>query len=301
MNGADGYAWFTMNKEVTVTGMQMKTTVGSNLLIADTPDDADFEKSLSQSRKALLEPVSTVDGLAYFYTVNAGANGDALAEVYTPYSESTALSNTPANKTKYDTDFQTAYAIKGSGSEGAFVADQDFNPAYGYVDYNFYLKATNTDAGNAGTVAMTKCNLLYDNKAVTDKAWRVAMFVEELGTTVKAGTELGKSGAGTLKSILTLSGSENQTAGKAVDSATSATGSVTYNAAPNVDTALTTGTAKYYYVVLRVWLEGEDKDCTSQTYANLTDTYSLDLEFSMNGGNSGTKTAVTNIGSVANP
>lgn len=52
-----------MNKSVTVTGMELKTTVSSNLQIAATNTESDFDNSLSQSVKALLEPVSTIDGL----------------------------------------------------------------------------------------------------------------------------------------------------------------------------------------------------------------------------------------------
>ena len=57
------YAWFTMNKSVTVTGMELKTTVSSNLQIAATNSESAFDNSLTQSVKALLEPVSTIDGL----------------------------------------------------------------------------------------------------------------------------------------------------------------------------------------------------------------------------------------------
>ena len=82
------YAWFTMNKTVTVTDMELKTKVGSNLLICDDNVEANYSTvNLSQSRRALLEPVSSATGLtgSFWYTTNAKADGDAAAEEYEPY------------------------------------------------------------------------------------------------------------------------------------------------------------------------------------------------------------------------
>ena len=303
MLGTSTYAWFTMNKEVTVTGMQMKTTVGSNLLISETANDSAFAKSLTQSRSALLEPSSTVDGIRYFYTTNAGSNGDALADVYTPYSETTSQTDTAASKTAYDATFNTSY--------GATAGTTKYATAYGYVDYSFYLKATNTDPGNAGTLVMSKCNLLYNSTgdtwtAPTDKAWRAAMFVQELGASVAAGTAptVDTSGdtpsySGALKkTILRIDGAANQSGTNAVNSTSTLT-TATYDASAILDSTIASNATEYYYVVIRVWLEGEDTTCTSQTYAALTNNYRLDLEFALNGGESGTKSAVTHIGTTA--
>ena len=69
MLGTSTFAWFTMNKTVSVTGMQVNTTVGSNLLIshdttAGTSVNAEdtFKTSDTTAISALLEPVSTIDG-----------------------------------------------------------------------------------------------------------------------------------------------------------------------------------------------------------------------------------------------
>lgn len=295
------YAWFTMNKTVTVTGMEVKTKVGSNLLISETPDDTAFAKELSQTRQALLEPTSTVDGIQYFYTVNAGSNGDALAENYTAYNEAngTAQNDTAAAKTKYDAAFNTAY--------GATPSTTAYDTAYGYIDYAFYLKATNTNGSDTGTLVMSKCNLLYNTSgdtwaAPTDKAWRVAMFVQELGSSVGAGTAptVDTSGetpsyTGALKkTILRISGAGNQSGTNAVNSG-STLSAATYDTPATLDSTISNNTTEYYYVVIRLWLEGEDTTCTSQTYAALTNKYKLDLQFDLNGGESTTATATTNI------
>ena len=80
MLGTATYAWFTMNKVVTVEGMEVRTKVGNNLLIAQENNDAYYTTAIDQVRKALLEPSSTTDGLSYWYTVEAAADGAAQTE-----------------------------------------------------------------------------------------------------------------------------------------------------------------------------------------------------------------------------
>jgi hypothetical protein len=325
------YAWFTMNKEVTVTGMQMKTKVGSNLLVCGDNVEASYTSALSQLRAVLLEPVSTVKAVddSFYYTVDAKANGDANKDAYTLYKENTALATTSkdvvgtdwtrssagAGKTAYDATFNgnTAYSISGHSS-GASAAYQN---AYGYVDYVFYLKATSDAADQE--IRMTECNLIRNNAVITDSAtgsgaktdndlaWRVAIFAKEItnkgnGVETDAVTE----STDTPKIILRRSGSENQTDTKVVDGPTSVNGTASYNtwASNNeyIDKITTSGTTKYYKVVARVWLEGEDKSCKSSTYALLTNNeYEFGMKFDLvNDGDTENK-SVTELGSsVAN-
>ena len=54
-------------------------------------------------------------------------------------------------------------------------------------------------------------------------------------------------------------------------------------------------TTKYFKVVVRLWLEGEDTTCTNETFATLINAYTLSVAFHLGG----VETAVTVIGSVA--
>lgn len=281
------YAWFTMNKEVEVTGMSLTTTVGSNLLISPDTVEENFKPALLQKVSALLEPVSTINGVNYDYTINAAANGAALENAtFGLYSEDTELLNTYANKTKYDDDFNSVYGQTVTAAE----ADA---PAYGYIDYAFYLKATNTES-TASEINMTDCNLLYNDGAVTEKSWRAAMFVQDLGDTCTEGVAPGEIGGATLQTILTPDGAENQVDGNARNATSHELEAVTYNAVAQVEDAIGVNTTQYYYVVVRVWLEGEDTTCTSATYADLTEAWKLDLKFEIAGND-----AVSKINSVA--
>lgn len=74
------YAWFTMNKEVKVEGMQMQVKTSSNLLISPTNvDDSTYTKSLTTEKLVLLEPTSTINGTDFFYTLDGAADGHKIS------------------------------------------------------------------------------------------------------------------------------------------------------------------------------------------------------------------------------
>jgi hypothetical protein len=313
-----------MSKEVQVTGMEVKTTVGSNLLISTTNLDADYtSQTLSQTRKALLEPTSTINGVTgtYYYTVNAKANGDAVVDAYDLYAEdaATAVKNATAGKPNYDSDFNNAYKLGASGvftADNIAMTDSVNGAAYGYIDYTFYLKATSNGTAGAQTpqqLRMTKCDLDYNDVALDadgtvgkvdgpDRAWRVAIFASDI-TSTNAGTgRVNTDVAGAVanqKGLLSISGAAYQTVtdskNQAVTSET-ALGDVLNNGTSGViiDSITTANASKYYKVTVRLWLEGEDTTCTSETYAALTNKYNLDLAFELTDGNNDTD-AVTNI------
>ncbi len=314
MLGTSTYAWFTMNKTVEVTGMEVKTKVGDNLLICTTNLDADYSSlTLSQTRKALLEPVSSINGAtgSFFYTTDAKANGDAVSDVYIPYDETGTLYNSAtapngyvvnadakAGKNSYMQAFQTAYG-------NTVDTSADFGIAYGYVDYVFYIKATSSAADQK--IVMSQCDLSYKDGALNsgtasdkigkvdgpDRAWRVAVFADNVtaqkpGTGIVSTEYIGGTSMATAanqKGLIALENAVNQTAGNAVVSTSSAAGTVLNEAAANGVVIGTLGAeaapneTAYYKVLVRLWLEGEDNTCTSETYAKLTEAYKLDMQF----------------------
>lgn len=291
------YAWFTMNKEVQVKGLAMRTKVSSNLLISSNNEEGSYKAdTLIEGRQALLEPVSSNSANTgdFFYTLDASENGSKAhaitgtgAVAYNSYNENATGNATAAaaGKYKHDAAFNEQYGITPAAS--------DFGTAYGYIDYVFYLKATGTVDGQE--IRMTKCDLdmatdatnpSYGNLGTGDNAWRVAMFATPL-TDAQAG--IGNSGTGssvgqidpaasgqTAKCILKTSSAAyfNDTA---VDTA-STKASVTTGS--GLIGTIDSGETKYYKVLVRVWLEGEDTSCNSKTYAALQNgQWKLDLDF----------------------
>lgn len=343
MLGTSTYAWFTMNKEVEVYGMEMRTKVGSNLLICSDNVEANYSAAtLHEGRMGLLEPVSSISGAtgSFFYTTNATARGNKdVGATVTAYNENTIVANYVAGKYAYDKAFNGTYGIRSTDSN--FTTDDikmvKANPsesitgqdgaAYGYIDYVFYIKATSDTANQK--LMMTECNMLYNDAAITsatdtagvdvDRAWRIGVFAEALN----ASSEGGKGNAGAIaqkdpasaadkqKGILGLANSAYFTSGKAQNSTTATdvgtvsnfmNGNTTEDgegyAATGVvlDTIASSGTTAYYKVLVRAWLEGEDNTCNSETYAKLTNNWSINCKFELD--TDATK-AVKQIGSSA--
>ena len=286
-------AWFSMNTSVKITGMQVKTKVSNNLLIAaDTlasnakKADSAFESSLSQTVKGYLEPVSTVNAKDFFYTLSAKADGSLATDgEYIAYNPSTAASvATYGNKFSEDYGVTKAEVQTFTGAEG---------PALAYVDYVFQLKAVAT---SASYLNLTKLYLIDGNPKDASVAHRVAVFTED----ITSGTVT--ADAGTKQIILTESGAVNQTANQAVAAAGTATAAVSYNTYSDTTLAtISSAGTKYYKVVVRMWLEGEDKTCYNDMFLPLTNEWALDIEINLSSTNTEKASNITKLwtGSVS--
>ena len=285
--GTSTFAWFSMNTKVTVTGMSVQTKVSSNIQIAayDAGDankgnnEASYMNSLSQTRTGTLEPVSTTNAEDFFYHAtneHVLGSGNVDDTTWIAYSEGETLPNTNAGKTDYDEDFQTNYGVNDAITTS--------NVIYGYLDYEFFLKANST-ADNQ-VLKMTQCNLLYNNGALDETAYRVAVFAAD------SAKETGTTALGTLKTILTPYGAANFDPGEAV-SAADDKDTVTYNTAAVIDNDIDAGDVNYYKIVVRLWLEGEDTTCNNSTFSTLTANWTLALGFELAANSTN---AVTNIG-----
>jgi hypothetical protein len=287
------YAWFTMNKSVTVSGMEVRTKVGSNLLIshdsditATTKNDDDtFTTSDTTAIKAWLEPVSTNNAAAnnFWYTLNAKADGSKDSGDYVDYDQ-VGLGN--ATSSSYSNKFSEEYGVLKTEVTGFGATTTPNDAAVGYVDYVFQLKATNT-LDSAQTINLTQLALTYDKDETGSErngevAFRAAVFVEpeNAGKTAYA-----TAGGATLNAIYKPSAAAYFTGTNGVSGASATTAVsnlVTDTAVPLA--SVSGGDTNYYKVVVRLWLEGEDTTCTSETFANLTDTWSLDLTLELGQG-----------------
>jgi len=273
------YAWFTMNKTVTVSGMTMNTYVESNLLIDDVApchggawsagsyatNDSTFKSSTTQTIDAanVLVPLSTTDAYNFFVTKpdNVTGKGDAIANEYKAVS---ALSDVTA----------TGYYPNATGT---------------WLDYHFVLKAVNTDSDTAQNINLSELKMTFSEATDNEKAWRVAVLSKKFTTATVDGAKtlpgIDTAGA-TVTKIYTPSGAANFESGKAVNS-TTATGAVTYASSASDSTIATVaaGATEYYEVIVRVWLEGEDTTCNVNTFQPLVDgTWNLETKFTLESG-----------------
>jgi hypothetical protein len=313
------YAWFTMNKEVTITGMEVKTHVGTNLLIqkstlAGTAIEAQsgFVKDETQLIQAVLEPTSTVDGKNFFYTVDAKADGSKLhtpigtaddATInYTSYADGLGDASSTEYANKFSQDYEASKEfVNGFVTAAAAPFYNDYkDKAVGYVDYVYQLKATNSNAEGTQNINLTRLDLTYNGATDGNKAYRAAVFVSDAinedGTFADWSTTI----TPTVKAIYCPASATNFEAGKAVDGADSRN-NVSYIGDSNTDTAVALATVpansiKYYKVVVRLWIEGEDTTCNTSTFKALTDKWSLDMTMELDQG-----TGVTALGMETTP
>lgn len=254
-----------MNSKVDVTGMQIKTKVSSNLLVDNytggswATNDTTFKASASQTITSsnVVVPLSTVNGVDFFYTdpTNVKGDGDAELDAYIAYSDLATLQE------KYP-DAEAAY-----------------------LDYHIILKAENTSTSDLN-INLSKLDLTYSAAADAEKAWRVAVLVKEFATAAVNGAKTDPGLPSAATKIYAPAGAVNFESGKAV-SGTGATGSVTYASAVSDSTIATVaaGQTKYFNVVVRLWLEGEDKTCTVETFKGLDDeNWSLETSFTLESG-----------------
>ena len=266
--------------------MQVTTKVGSSILIASDTIGSTAKKAenlfsntdLNQTVTGKLEPVSTVDGRTFYYTVNGKADGDAKEDAYTLYSSQEA--------------FATAYGLTGDAT------------VLPYTDYVFQLKITNTEA-SAQDLKLTTLQLKYSGETDGNLAYRVAFFVENITSVAPTGT-LGVS-AGRANGIYAPSTAANQSdetgVNKAVSGAAAAPTALTlgdgsvdeYNQLTKlaeVPVASSSAPASYYKVIARLYIEGEDTTCTNTTFAVLNGNWQLSLGLTLG-------TATANVGALA--
>jgi len=273
--GSSTYAWFAINSNVTATGMNVTAQVQNNLFIApidvdatSLPRDATFTTITSQTTATgVLEPVSTINGTNYFYSLTDNVKGDGSVNdetiAYVAYNHA---DTTPAGE--YKNEFSKNYMVSGA------------NGAVGYVDYVFALKAVNT-AAVAADINLTQLFLTYDFNAGTADtsafAHRVAVLAEKWNG----------SGFDTknLVTILAPNGADNFTDASAVKEAAArnAAGTIAEVTNPGADAKLLAdaNATTYYRVIVRLWIEGEDESCNNTTFQNLTNSWKLDLRFEL--------------------
>lgn len=267
------YAWFTMNKEVRVTGMEVKTQVGDSLLIASSSAgtgkaaDSTFQNGLNQAVYGLVNPVSTINASdeSFYYTYDANADG----------SKSAATS---------------VIAYQEVGDDNAFTDGTTNYKAY--LDYVFEIKAINTNA-SAQYLNLTGLNLLYDGQQLSDEhAYRVAIFSQDLAS---GGTAYVASTTGSAASKIFAPTGFTYFGGTAVSSTTEkAAVSPTVNSA-GWSKLIAANSTDYTKITVRLWLEGEDNTCYSEKFSEKLDEWTLDLKFNLE---ADTTNAVALIGSA---
>lgn len=297
------YAWFTMSREVEVTGIKLtattpqtievslgKATAGATITSKTEATEPGDDEKLWSNKAATssvyasfgkLIPASSTDGTNLYYTTKAKENGKSV-DITGANAFTQATENNNAGWT-----FQTAGAS--SETESNLTADTK-GEGY-YLDIPVWFRTTNVEDVKLGVdVTVTDPNADDDNtKGDLYKATRVAILNEDRSA-ANGGVFLGAetdvdTGYYKKKAVRANTGtSENDyygtvTVAKEVTANTA--GQVTNSDSTEVANVTGVGTgktgystpAKYY---IRVWLEGEDVNCWN---VNARQSFNVDLKF----------------------
>lgn len=279
------YAWFTMSREVEVTGIKLTATTPQTIEISlgngtggtvEAPTNETKDNDLWMNSVATgsvydtfgkLIPASSVDGNTLYYTTNAIALGKDVQ-----FDNENSPFKSAMDK------LVTAVASNKSAVNGDLSASDD--DGY-YLDIPVWFRTTSTDAVTLGLEVEIKNSSDDDTKSVLYKAARVAILPETKSAQKvfsETGAKYYKDGKAVATAGATLAASYGD-----VSAATEATvtgGKVTN---PDATTQVATVTAstgtgyggavKYY---ISVWLEGEDEACWN---ANAGQDFVINLKF----------------------
>lgn len=294
------YAWFTMSREVEVTGIKLTATTPQTIEIslgrattqatidnttwATAPKNDAADTDLWSNKAATssvyasfgkLIPASSTDGTNLYYTTKAKENGKSV-DITGANAFTQATENNNAGWT-----FQTAGAS--SETESNLTADTK-GEGY-YLDIPVWFRTTSTSDVNLGLDVEVKQGSDSDTTTELYKAARVAILPETkaaqsvfLGAEGNAATNYYTDGKAVSTAAATLTDSYGNvsvaTEVKATDGKVTNAANATQVATVTASTGTGYGDAVKYYI--RVWLEGEDEACWN---ANAGQDFQINLKF----------------------
>ncbi|MCR5292059.1 MAG: hypothetical protein K6E28_04105 [Eubacterium sp.] len=308
MLGTSTYAWFTMNKEVKVTGMQMKAHAEEGLLInevaAHDSNTWDEEaKAGDDTTYTALRPASTKDLTNWWHANSKKTNNEAgygsgtvdetntvkIGDNYYTDIKPSAVNTKTFNEngvagTNAQKDVYFTNATFGT-NDGSGAAGYDDGEGY-YVRYTYYLKSSDSAALNvaanklqAKVTATVNADDAASSGASTalDKSLRVGIMMSGTNNFMIFAPV---SGADTPYSVTgSVTGTGYTTLAASADNSTKYTQSTDYvpfnSAAIDIPNVNTNGIPVYVYI----WFEGEDSNCKSDNLTTTLDRYEITVNF----------------------
>lgn len=197
MLGNSTYAWFTMNKEVQVTNMNVKAVAEEGLLINEVADynstywDDEATANQTATNTALLYPASTANGTTWYHAASKKSNNAAGA------TSGNVSTNLIGGNSGYETltglagiTSMAATASGGTNAAREVMGRAATSTAGYYAHYTYYLKAASGTAISLGTnagdmnvnIKSVTATPGATNSSELNKALRVGIFMKSSGT-----------------------------------------------------------------------------------------------------------------------
>lgn len=313
MLASSTYAWFTMNKEVSVTNMQVKAKAEAGLLINEKKAAGDTYWDDSATALAApgtaLAPTSTTDGTNWFHanskiasseaggTANGGKSSN-LSGVYEQLALTEA--NNPLTEGAEGTR-KAEYSIFYSNNDGTAGFNASSTDTAYYVMYKYYLRVSNdsgiTGMGNeAGkqAVGIKEVKVTATDSDNDDTTARSTDLNKALRVGIKMGDKMyiyapvygADTNSATYYAVTSITNTDSNGDNVIVASEQTitneavvgfATNRVTYTALSSLPGMTGDGTEVDVYV----WFEGEDVNCKSENLTASLDNLSVDITFAL--------------------
>ena len=269
------FAWFTMNKDVKATSMNVKAVAEDGLLInevntaTDTNWDNEATAAQTSATAVLLHPSSTADGSTWYHAESIRANDAAgataantkstnLFDDYTTLDNLVAITSMGASASGGSTAFRETMGTSANADAGY------------YVHYTYYLKSS-----SGTTVTLDGTNRFLNIKEV--KATLPGTQASEaLNPSIRVGIKLNQA-------FYIYAPVNGYTSQYYVAAGATATEPIAGNTVTKTDLASlpangTNGTPVEVYI----WYEGEDAGCKSDNArATALDNINIDITFSL--------------------
>jgi hypothetical protein len=295
------YAWFTMNREVQVTNMQVKARSEGGLLISETSGHTtsdqwdDIATANNLPTGVVLLPTSSANTQAWYHANSKSANDEAgaatatlsenLSGSYATLSSlatkaTAAVSGTNAANTIYFTD---------TNADG----EVDNNENAYYVKYTYFLKASNEQGVSGLALTNGAQSLSIKDVSVTGSSGSV-----NLDKSLRVGVAIGGkfyifapnySGAGEDVPADYYVYNGSSTTGTNIKITALPANGVAYTDITSIP-GVTTDAPVQADVYL--WYEGEDPNCKSENITSTLDTLVVSFKFEL-ATNSGAKSLPT--------
>lgn len=291
------YAWFTMNKEVSVVGMELKAHAEEGLLInevkaAASPTWDEQAQAAASPVTYALRPASTSDLTTWWHANSLKSSDEAgiddLSKTvdidgsgtkYTDISPAALTNNTiigaedagTGEKATGNTQAETHVYYK----DASFGSGSQYDDGEGfYVNYKYYIKASSTTDLKvpAGKLGVTVTATIKDGATPTalDAALRVGVKIDD---DYLIFAPVASAGSGTA-----------DTGYKVTDDkfGSGSTDVTAYTAKQGINTSelsIPAVNSNGKLVDVYVWFEGEDKNCMSDNLTASLNSYAINIKF----------------------
>lgn len=263
MLGTSTYAWFSMNRTVTATGMQVRATTASDLYI--------YNGSTTGSGDALAWGTApTVDTIATAKQVSVAS-----------IAKNDANELTPSSTTDYATWFYLANSSEIATGGGVYSS----NPAADKVSSIAYNEGTPNLI--KGYVQVARCYVAMKD-ATTETKGNLSVTA-----TLAATNDAADDMLNVLRCAVVISGStgtpataiysvDGDTTTKPLTSVTAINGSAVTTVASGTSSTILTGFSSnvVYTITIYTWFEGQDSECVNANTV-LSENYTVSLSFNL--------------------